>query len=172
MSETNDLRSYLSALDALGDIQRITRVIDPNLEAAAVTRRSTENGRPAPFFQHLSGVGEGFRMIGAPGALSSVPGHPLARVSLSLGLPYTTTAAELVEHLRQAGTGQLIPPRRVAADSAPCKQNILTGKRPVSTGSRSRSFTRATAVPTSIRGVSSSRGHRTADGRTGPFPES
>lgn len=81
MSETNDLRSYLSALDALGDIQRITRVIDPNLEAAAVTRRSTENGRPAPFFEHLSGVGEGFRMIGAPGALSSVPGHPLARVS-------------------------------------------------------------------------------------------
>ncbi|MFJ1528842.1 UbiD family decarboxylase [Streptomyces mirabilis] len=128
MSETNDLRSYLSALDALGDIQRITRVIDPNLEAAAVTRRSTENGRPAPFFEHLSGVGEGFRMIGAPGALSSVPGHPLARVSLSLGLPYTTTAAELVEHLRQAGTGQLIPPRGVAADSAPCKQNILTGE--------------------------------------------
>ncbi|MFF2465713.1 hypothetical protein [Streptomyces mirabilis] len=74
MSETNDLRSYLSALDALGDIQRIPRVIDPNLEAAAVTRRSTENGRPAPFFEHLSGVGEGFRMVGAPGALSSVPG--------------------------------------------------------------------------------------------------
>ncbi len=128
MTEINDLRFYISALEALGDVQRISRVIDPNLEASAVTRRSTENGRPAPFFEHLSGVDEGFRMIGAPGALSSVPGYPLARVSLSLGLPYTTTTAELVEHLRQAGTKQLLPPRRVTADSAPCKQNILMGE--------------------------------------------
>ncbi|MFI1731099.1 UbiD family decarboxylase domain-containing protein [Streptomyces acidicola] len=128
MSEINDLRSYVAALEGLGDLQRISRPIDPNLEASAVTRRSTENGRPAPFFEHLSGVAEGFRMIGAPGALSNIPGHPLPRISLSLGLPYTTTAAELVEHLGEAGTEELLPPRRVAADSAPCKQNILLGE--------------------------------------------
>ncbi|MFJ9588168.1 hypothetical protein [Streptomyces acidicola] len=96
MSEINDLRSCVAALEGLGDLQCISRPIDPNLEASAVTRRSTENGRPAPFFEHLSGVAEGFRMIGAPGALSNIPGHPLARISLSLGLPYTTTAAGLV----------------------------------------------------------------------------
>ncbi|MEU9151882.1 UbiD family decarboxylase [Streptomyces sp. NPDC048417] len=127
MSETTDFRSYLARLEELGDLQRISRVVDPDLEASAVTRRSTENGRPAPFFEHLKGAGEGFRMVGAPGALSSIPGHPLARISLSLGLPYTTTAGELVERLAQAGTGELLPPRRVSGDGAPCKEHVLTG---------------------------------------------
>ncbi|MGW5253394.1 UbiD family decarboxylase [Streptomyces sp. NPDC004012] len=128
MSEIADLRAYISELEALGDIKRVSRTIDPNLEAAAVTRRSTENRRPAPFFENLSGVADGFRMIGAPGALSSIPGHPLARISLSLGLPHTATAAELVEYLGQALDKPPLPPRRVESASAPCKQNILRGE--------------------------------------------
>lgn len=128
MSEITDLRAYLSELEALGDIERISREVDPKLEAAAVTRLSTERRRPAPFFENISGVAEGFRMIGAPGALSSSPGHPLARISLSLGLPHATTAAELVAHLAEAGSKPPLPPRRVDAASAPCKQNILLGE--------------------------------------------
>ena len=79
MSEITDLRSYLSELEALGDIERISREVDPKLEAAAVTRLSTERRRPAPFFENISGVAQGFRMIGAPGALFSSPRHPLAK---------------------------------------------------------------------------------------------
>ncbi|MFI9781616.1 UbiD family decarboxylase [Streptomyces sp. NPDC051956] len=126
MSEINDLRSFISALEELGDIQHFSREVDPNLEASAITRRSTENGRRAPFFEHLTGADEGFRMVGAPGALSSIPGHPLARISLALGLPHTTSAPELVERLSEAEN--LIPPRRVTAESAPCKENILLGE--------------------------------------------
>ena len=128
MSAITDFRDYLSELAKRGDIEHIKRTVDPYLEASAITRRATENGRRVPFFEHLSGAADGFRMVGAPGALSSIPGHPLARISLSLGLPYTTTAAELVEHLVQAGSKPPLPPRQVDGASAPCKQNILLGE--------------------------------------------
>lgn len=95
MSAPADLRTHLATLEALGDIQRIAREVSPNLEAAAITRRSTETLRPAPFFEHVHGVEPGFRMFGAPCALSSIPGHPLARVALSFGLPHTANAAAI-----------------------------------------------------------------------------
>jgi 3-polyprenyl-4-hydroxybenzoate decarboxylase len=93
-------------------------VVNADLEAAAITRRSTEQRKPAPLFERIAGFGAEFRMVGAPGALSGIPGHPLARVSLSVGLPHTTTAAELVEHLRQAGHRTPVPPRLVSAGKA------------------------------------------------------
>ncbi|MBA2811215.1 UbiD family decarboxylase [Streptomyces sp. KM273126] len=102
MSEISDLRSNIAALEGLGDLQRVSRLIDPNLEASCVTRRSTENGRPAPFFEHLSGVAEGFRMIGAPGALSNIPGHPLARISLSLELLVVAANSATTRAIRTA----------------------------------------------------------------------
>ncbi|MGW6954106.1 UbiD family decarboxylase [Streptomyces chartreusis] len=127
MYDHADLRSYLAALEALGDVQHVAREVSPHLEAAAITRRSTELTRPAPLFDNISGVASGFRMVGAPCALSSIPGHPLARVALSFGLPHTATAAEIVEHLVQARSRVPLPPRRVNAGEAPCKQNILLG---------------------------------------------
>lgn len=127
MSQPADLRTHLATLEALGDLQHIPREVSPDLEAAAITRRSTETGRPAPFFEHVHGVEPGFRMVGAPCALSSIPGHPLARVALSFGLLHTASAAEIVEHLVQARSKTPIPPRTVDAATAPCKQNILLG---------------------------------------------
>jgi UbiD family decarboxylase len=128
MSAPADLRTHLATLEALGDVQRITREVSPSLEAAAITRRSTEQVRPAPFFEHVHGVEPGFRMFGAPCALSSIPGHPLARVALSFGLAHTATAAEIVEHLTLARSKTPVPPREVGPDSAPCKENVLLGE--------------------------------------------
>lgn len=127
MPEITDLRSYIATLEALGDIQHVPREVSPHLEAAAITRRSTETTRPAPLFENVHSVEKGFRMIGAPCALSSIPGHPLARLALSFGLPHTATAAEIVEHLRQARAKTPVSPRRVDAATAPCKQNVLLG---------------------------------------------
>lgn len=56
MPETADLRSYIATLEALGDIQHISREVSPHLEAAAITRRSTEKTMPAPFFENVLGV--------------------------------------------------------------------------------------------------------------------
>ncbi|MET8212665.1 UbiD family decarboxylase [Streptomyces sp. NPDC005373] len=122
-----DLRSYLEALDAVGDLEHVTREVDWDLEAAAATRLSYERREPAPLFENVTGCGEGFRLLGAPAALSSVPGKPYMRIALSLGLAADATPAEIVEHLARARKRPLVPPRVVPADQAPCKQNILLG---------------------------------------------
>jgi len=74
MQRPADLRDHIEALDALGDLDRIATEVDWNLEAAAHTRYSTEHHLPAPLFEKVTGVADGFRILGAPAALSSVPG--------------------------------------------------------------------------------------------------
>src|SRR5690242_4096336 len=125
MTRIRDLRDYLAALESLGDVEHIDRPVSPVLEAAAITRRSTEQGRAAPLFDNVEGAKPGFRLLGAPGALSSDPRYPLARVALSLGLSHDVTARDLVEQLGAVHAKAPIPPKLIAADSAPCKQNIL-----------------------------------------------
>ncbi|HXB89826.1 UbiD family decarboxylase, partial [Mycobacterium sp.] len=127
MARFGDLRGYLDVLESLGDVEHIDRPVSAVLEAAAITRRSTELGRPAPLFDNVEGAPTGFRLLGAPGALSSDPRHPLARVALSLGLSHDVSAHDLVEHLAAVHGNAPIPPKLVSRDVAPCKQNILLG---------------------------------------------
>jgi 4-hydroxy-3-polyprenylbenzoate decarboxylase len=127
MARIKDLREYLRVLESLNDVERIDRRVSAVLEAAAITRRSTEQRRPAPLFEHVEGAKPGFRLLGAAGALSSVRANPLARVALSLGLSHDTTARQLVEHFVEAHRRPLIPPELISSDLAPCKQNILLG---------------------------------------------
>ena len=128
MARIKDLREYLSVLESLDDVEHIDRRVSAVLEAAAITRWSTEQRRPAPLFDNVEGVEPGFRLLGAAGALSSDRRHPLARVALSLGLSHDVTARELVEHLAAAHGKAPIPPKLISADEAPCKQNILVGE--------------------------------------------
>jgi len=127
MARFGDLRDYLGVLESLGDVEHVDRPVSAVLEAAAITRRSTERGRPAPLFDNVEGFQPGFRLLGAPGALSSDRSHRLARVALSLGLAHDVSARELVEHLVGVHKKAPIPPKLISADSAPCKQNILPG---------------------------------------------
>jgi UbiD family decarboxylase len=125
MARIKDLREYIKALESFGDIQRINRSVSSVLEVAAITRRSTEQRRPAPLFDKIEGAKPGFRMLGATGALSSDPRHPLARIALSLGLSHDVTSKQLVDHLVEAKQTPLIPPKLVSREKAPCKQNVL-----------------------------------------------
>ena len=127
MTHYLDLRAYLEALDALGDVRHVTREVSADLEAAAIIRLSTERGGPLPLFENVAGVAPGFRLFGAPAALSSVPGKPFARLALSLGLPAESTGAELVDHLARTRDVPPVPPKLVSREEAPCKQNILLG---------------------------------------------
>jgi len=127
MTRVKDLREYLAVLESLDDVQHIERPVSAMLEAAAITRRSTEMRRPAPLFDTIQATRPGFRLLGAPGALSSDPRYPLARVALSLGLSHDATAQELVEHLAAVHAKAAIPPKVISPDLAPCKQNILLG---------------------------------------------
>ncbi len=128
MPHFDDLRSYLSALDDLGDIAHITREVDGDLEPGAITRRSCEIHSAAPLFENIRGATPGFRVLGAPAALSSRADMPYARVALSLGLPADTGGPEIVMALADARNAQGIPPVLVDSSSAPCQQNILRGE--------------------------------------------
>jgi UbiD family decarboxylase len=64
MAGFGDLRGYLGVLESLGDVEHIDRPVSAVLEAAAITRRSTERGRPAPLFDNVEGAQPGFRLLG------------------------------------------------------------------------------------------------------------
>ncbi|MBD1405421.1 UbiD family decarboxylase [Leclercia adecarboxylata] len=128
MTYYGDLRSYIDALDAMGDIMHVTREVDGDFEPSAITRRSYEIQSPAPLFHNVAGVAPGFRLFGAPASLSSRQDMPYARVAMSLGLAPDCTGPQIVEALSAARHKPGIPPVRVASSDALCHQNILRGE--------------------------------------------
>ncbi|MBO0806880.1 MAG: UbiD family decarboxylase [Actinobacteria bacterium] len=124
MAHLRSLRDYIAALAEIGEIQHVDKEVDWNLEIGAVIRRSYDLRAPAPLFANITGyAGSGFRVLGAPAALSG-PAHPLARIALSLGLPATATGQQVIEAVAAARGRPGIPPVTVPAESAPCKQNV------------------------------------------------
>src|SRR3984893_14115299 len=113
MNHLKSLRDYLEQLKALGEVQEIDVEVDWNLEMGAIIRRSYELQVPAPLFNRIKGIEPGFRVLGAPAGLSRQKGLSLVRIALSLGLPATSSAREIVEALASAHQKQPIPPRRV-----------------------------------------------------------
>lgn len=128
MTHYKDLRSYLDALDAIGDLARITREVDGDMEPGAITRLACETDAPAPLMENIRGVAPGFRILGAPAARSSRKDMPYARVALSLGLPPESTVPQIVDALLANRERPGIKPVRVEAATAPSRQHILRGE--------------------------------------------
>jgi 4-hydroxy-3-polyprenylbenzoate decarboxylase len=120
------LREYLDALAGIGELVRVEREVDWNLEIGAIIRRCYETGAPAALFQRIKGIEPGFRVLGAPAGVSRQQGRYFARVALSLGLDASAGGREIVEALVSARQRPGIKPRRIA--TGPCKENILTGE--------------------------------------------
>src|SRR5436189_1376553 len=112
MKHLKCLREYLAELRAHGEVQEIDAEVDWHLEMGAIIRRSYELRAPAPLFNRIKGIEPGFRVLGAPAGLSRK--HGLIRLALSLGLPATASAIDMVEALAAAHQKPGIPPRRVA----------------------------------------------------------
>jgi UbiD family decarboxylase len=121
MNHLKSLREFLSALEQHQELVRITREVDPNLEIGAICRRCYETGAPAPLFENIKGFLPGYRVLGAPGGISSQAGLYLIRVALALGLPANSTGRSIVEALVSARSRAGIMPRIVS--SGPCKEN-------------------------------------------------
>src|SRR5436309_15599008 len=110
MKHVKCLREYIEALRALGDVQDIDVEVDWSLEMGAIIRRSYELRAPAPLFTRIKGIEPGFRVLGAPAGLSGQKGLSLVRIALSLGLPATTSATEIVAALAAAHEKPPPPP--------------------------------------------------------------
>jgi len=125
MGRIRSLREFIDELDAIGEVQQIDAEVDWRLEIGAIIRRSYDLRAPAPLFNNITDYeGSGFRVLGAPGALSGA-GHPLARIALALGLPATTPGGEIMEAIVEARDKPGVPPVAVSPTDAPCKQNVM-----------------------------------------------
>ncbi|WP_225851166.1 UbiD family decarboxylase, partial [Streptomyces sp. HPF1205] len=125
MRHLRSLREFIDALDAIGEIQRIDKEVDWNLELGAVARRSYELRAPAPLFTRIKGIEEGFRVLSAPGGLSARPRYTYSRIALALGLPATARGADIVTALADARAREPVPPEVV--ETGPCKENVMRG---------------------------------------------
>lgn len=125
MTHLKSLRDFIAALERVGQIQPIDVEVDWKLEIGAVTRRSYELRAPAPLFNRIRGIGEGYRVLGAPGGLGADAGTRFARVALALGLPADTPGRRIVERLAESATRPAIPPCWLG--TGPCKENRMVG---------------------------------------------
>ncbi|MBK0373126.1 UbiD family decarboxylase [Streptomyces sp. RB110-1] len=120
-----DFRAFLDGLLAAGDAVAIEQTVDPHLEVGAITRRAYETHAQAPLFTSLTGAEPGFRILGAPAGLSSLPGERHGRIAAHFGLARTSTPREILEHLVRAMHAEPVPP--VVVPSGPSQQNVAVG---------------------------------------------
>ena len=63
MKHLKSLREYIDQLKAIGEIQEIDAEVDWDLEMGAIIRRSYELRAPAPLFNRIKGIDDGFRVL-------------------------------------------------------------------------------------------------------------
>ncbi|MDP2728215.1 MAG: UbiD family decarboxylase, partial [Dehalococcoidia bacterium] len=120
-----DLREYIAALEREGEVQRIEKEVDWDLEVGAVIRRSYDLKAPAPFFQKIKGYPPGYSILGAPIGLSNKPNRRYARLALSLGMKADSSLEDIVEEFIRRKKNPLKP---ILVSSGPCKENVHLGE--------------------------------------------
>ena len=118
-----DLRGWMAALDAAGELRRIDAQVDWNIELGTIARLAQGAGTgPALVFNNI-------KDYNTPGTrcrrIFSNALNNYRRIAMMLGLPPETHPRELVRLGRSIMTGSM-PPRIVK--TGPVKENIVTGK--------------------------------------------
>ncbi len=112
-----DIREFIEALERSGDLQRIKKEVDWNLEAGAIMRKCCEELGPALLFEKIKDYPEGYRVFGNP--LAS-----FRRLAIALDMPPDSTYTEILDRYDE-GRKNLIKPNLVS--DGPCKEEIHVG---------------------------------------------
>jgi len=115
-----DNRPFIEALERTGDLVRMRREVDWDMEAGAIVRRLNEMQGPAVLFERIKDYPEGYRIFGAPVAT-------FRRLSVALGLPPDTPVRELTHEFARRLESP-IKPIFIRQQDAPCKENVLLGE--------------------------------------------
>lgn len=116
----SDLREFIDQLEDAGQLRRITKQVDWNLELAHVAKlnEEQEGGGDALLFENVKDY-PGHRVLSS--ALTA-----RERLALALEMPPETSLMNLsrlwVERIQEK-----VPPVEVSADEAPCKEHVVTG---------------------------------------------
>ena len=117
-----DLREWLAVLEREQELVRVQQEVDWNLEVGAITRRLCETDGPAVLFEKIKDYPKGFRILGAPCAMSRR--HRYARLALALDLPAGADIREITRAYLQLRE-KTIPPVIVREGS--CQEKIYLG---------------------------------------------
>lgn len=112
-----DLREFIAAIENSGDLVRIRKEVDWDMEVGAISRRVFEQGGPALLFEKIKDYPSGYSILNGPVAT-------WRRVAIALGLPVDTPVRKLYEIYEQR-RGKKIKP--VVVPSAPCHENVMIG---------------------------------------------
>lgn len=118
-----DMRQFLDALERNGELLRIKKEVDWNLEIGGIVRRCNEEGYPAPLFEKVRGYPEGYRVVGGLMAGSS-KAKPFRRFAIAMEMDPDTPQQELVDEFIKRMTNPIKP---VIISTGPCKENIIKG---------------------------------------------
>src|SRR5580693_7933296 len=116
-----DIRGWIKALDAAGEVQRVEAEVDWDIELGTIARLAQGAGTgPAVLFSNIKDYGANARCRQVfTGGLSSA-----RRVAMMFGLPPDTHPRELVK-LGRTVLSDSVPPKIVA--TGPVKENIVKG---------------------------------------------
>lgn len=115
-----DLRHWISALEAEGDLIRIRREVDCNLEIGEILRRSMIKRGPAILFENIKDYKNTWCTKLFSNGLSS-----RARVAMMFGMPRDTSYDKLIALLRMRLREPVEP---IIVKTGPVKENIIKGK--------------------------------------------
>ncbi|MFG1711288.1 non-oxidative hydroxyarylic acid decarboxylases subunit C [Nonomuraea sp. M3C6] len=115
----DDLRSFLAALDAAGQLLHITEEVkaEPDIAAAANAMGRVGEGTPALYFDNVEGFTDARIVMNT---LGSWPNHAIA-----MGLPPSTSTREQVDEFIRRWERFPVPPIR--RDDPPWRENTVDG---------------------------------------------
>ena len=112
-----DLRQFIAALEKTGDVVKIQKEVDWDLELGAIGRRAYELSQPAQWFQKIKDYPAEYTVFnGSVGTWR--------RLAIALGLPPETPVRELYD-VYEKREQKPIKPKMVKTGE--CKDNITTG---------------------------------------------
>ncbi len=111
-----DLRDFINECEKHGQLKRVKKEVDWNLELSHVAKINEEAKGPALLFEKV----KGYKNPVLTSAYSSKE-----RFAIALGLPVGTSMCEMARHWMEVATKKLIPPEFV--NSGPILENVVEG---------------------------------------------
>jgi UbiD family decarboxylase len=120
-----DLREWLSRVDEIGELTRVSQPVDRDEEMSAISYLvAKQQPSPAVLFERPRGFDKS--PIGAK-LLWNILGPSVKRIALTLEEPAGTPTVELIRRVKDKLKRRL-PPLEVTPDQVPIYENTVTGK--------------------------------------------
>jgi len=115
----NDMREWIDTLEKEGELARVKKEVNWNLEIGGMLREVCDKNGPALLLEDIKDYKDTACTKLFTGSLGTT-----ARLALMLGLPKDTSYIKLIQVWRERCKKPIKP---VVVDSGPCKENILKG---------------------------------------------